>query len=105
MCGGGATTTGGAPYGSQYGVQYGQMDTPRRGPKPWGPCPKPCPPCPPCPPPCPLRPAYPGTALVTSSRTSSPSSTIPGGRVPVVSSVSPIALPFLLPPSAGPGRR
>ena len=51
------------------------------------------------------RPAYPGPALVTSSRTSSPNSTLHGGRVPVASCVSPIAFPFFLPPSARPGRR
>src|SRR5262245_12606577 len=76
------------------------MDTSRRGPmqpapvcpNPWGPRPNPWPPCPP---PCPPRPASPGTALVTSSL----SSTLHCCFVPAASCQSRIALPLRITPS------
>src|SRR5262249_6973090 len=62
---------------------------------------------PPRPLPCPPRPAYPGTALITSSATSSPSSTIHRRLVPVASYPSHITIssPYSSPPHADPGGR
>jgi hypothetical protein len=102
---------GGGTYRSQYGFQYGQTGTTTSGPtKPWPLCRPPCPPWPPCGllrkpwPPCPPRWAYPGTVLVMSSPTRSPTSINLCCRVPVAPCPSPIVLPFLVTLSAAPGR-